>query len=205
MINGWCDECGKWVEVAPEWRCPNGHPYTSVRNHFYPKTNQPVAAPWLPEKFTPVAVPGYGEVPGTKEALLRQLAVAIVQQPGFAVTFGQDCDLLAHMEDRFASYCGWYEAKIFAVEAEPCVHIKERDGYTNFPDFSFRDTPVGEYWGWPRDHRLHSRGWAGDIVVHEHPLFWYHGDTANIVGSVAAAAGWAMLIDERRSTTDGWT
>jgi hypothetical protein len=202
-LAGWCDACGSYVPVAAAWRCPHGHDYTQVRNHYYVETGRPVSAPWLPERFTPVAADGYGETPGTREALIRALALAAVAQPGFQAFFGSDCDLEIHMQDLYVGRAGYYSAQLNVTEADHCMYGKDQVWYTSIPSFTMRSAPVGEWWGWPRDTRIHGRFRSGSQIDTEAtPLWWSYGNTEQIVERVAAEHGWRSSWTERKRRPD---
>lgn len=207
-LGGWCDACGSYVMVTGAWMCPQGHAYTDVRNHYYIDTGQPVCAPWLGYRTTPVSAEGYGETPGSKEAVLRAIAEGVVQQPGFAAMMTSEVDLLIHMEDVYSAYTGFYEAKIRADEAQKRLTAEDSVWYDLIPNFKFENPKAGEHWGWPRDMSVHFR--LNLFGTHQHvddnPLWWEYGNTQVIVDRIAGEQGWFVEWTKhmRRPDPDEW-
>jgi hypothetical protein len=202
-LAGWCDGCGSYVTVVGAWMCQHGHEYSQVRNHYYIETGQPVCAPWLGYRTTPVSIEGYGETPGTKEAVLRAIAEAVVAQPGFAVTLASENELLIHMEDGFGRHRGFYEATVHVLETEHRLTAEDRLWYTSTLGFGAAPN-AGEYWGWPRDMRLH---WKLDLfgtnLKEEHdPLWWEYGNTQTIIDQTGAVHGWFVEWTKHRRRPD---
>ena len=137
---GYCHDCGRWVSVAGDGSCPQGHPASRVNGWYESETGRPVSPP------APSGAAGAAAVPpgGTRAGFLAELATVLEAQHGYRTIWGGDTDLTMTSNPVDARWGAGHKRAEYAAalkvdEAAHVIHfwemLKERSHGMTFGTF----------------------------------------------------------------------
>jgi hypothetical protein len=213
---GYCHDCGAYVWLGDDWRCPQGHARERANAWYDSDTGQALAPPWVAaaaqavgsESLTPEPVAGPAPTPvaagaASRVDLLHAILAAFAAYPGYQVRYGTDTDVLIDNKVADGSYGTGkkkveFEAIMKAVEPDLTVFyweiLKEKGAGISMGGFESESySTFGAKRSGTKKELLMG---PGGVVAYE----WDYGKTRQIVEATAAQHGWKVKTVLKKSS-----
>jgi hypothetical protein len=212
---GYCHDCGAYVWLGDDWRCPQGHARERANAWYDSDTGQALAPLWATEAASPASAPS-PQAPGpshdpspepggpaSRVDLLHAILAAFAVYPGYQVRYGTDTDVLIDNKVADGSYGTGkkkveFEAIMKAVEPDRTVFyweiLKEKGAGLSMGGFESESySTFGAKRSGTKKELLIG---PGGVVAYE----WDYGQTRQIVEATAAQHGWKVKTVLKKSS-----
>ena len=199
-IAGFCRQCNQNVWCDAQGNCTNGHPVSEVSNWYDPDTGQ--RFDFVAPPSAPPAAPGTG----SSQAVVAEIAQALLAKTGYTVTGGTNTDLVIGSEVAGANWITGkkkvtYSAIMKAEDADRTVYwwemLQESGGGLSFGTMGSESTSTfgAKRYGTTREVVIGPGGVAMDYS-------WDYAATRQLAEEIAARHGFAFKVVMRKKSAE---
>lgn len=198
-VAGFCRQCNQNVWCDAQGNCTNGHPVSEVSNWYDPETGQRFDLAATSAQPVPQAA-------GTSQAVVAEIAQALLARTGYTVTGGTNTDLVIGSEVANANWITGkkkvtYSAIMKAEESERTVYwwemLQESGGGLSFGTMGAESTATfgAKRYGATKEVVIGPGGVAMDYS-------WDYAATRRLAEEIAARHGFAFKVVLRKSSAE---
>jgi hypothetical protein len=206
---GYCHDCGAYVWLGDDWRCPEGHPRERANGWYDSTTGQQITPSWAEpqtaaaEAPAPAPAPSPAAGPATRPDLLHAILASLAPYPGYQVRYGTDTDIMIDNKVADGSYGTGkkkvdFEAIMKAVEPDHTVFyweiLKEKGAGISLGGFESESySTFGAKRSGTKKELIVG---PGGVVAYE----WDFAKTRQIIEATAAQHGWTVKTVLKKSS-----